>query len=99
MIKKEQEMIEALLNMAMTHTDIAIDNLEMNEYETVACHAADLKQVLNVLLDYVQHFNDNISYELKDLSKKLIDSYDDETIAYEIGQKLSCLANGNKYIG
>lgn len=99
MIKKEQEIIEGLLNMAMIHTDIAIDNLEMHEYETVAGHAADLKQVLNVLLDYVQHFNDNISYELKDLSKKLIDSYDDETIAYEIGQKLNCLANGNKYIG
>lgn len=95
MIEKEQAMIEGLLNMAMAHNDVAIDNLEMNEYETVACHLADLKQVLYVLLDYVQHFNDNIGYELKDLSAKLISSYDDETIAYEIGQKLNCLANGN----
>lgn len=99
MIEKERAMIEGLLNMAMAHTDVAIDNLEMNEYETVACHLADLKQALYVLLDYVQHFNDNIGYELKDLSAKLISSYDDETIAYEIGQKLSCLANGNRLIG
>lgn len=99
MIEKEQAMIERLVEMAMTHTDIAIDNLEMNEYDTVACHTADLKQVLYVLLDYVQHFTDNIGYELKDLSAKLISSYDDETIAYEVGQKLNCMASGNRYIG
>lgn len=99
MIKKEQEMIERLLDMAMVHEDMVSDNLQMGEYETAACHASDLKQVLYVLLDYVQHFTDNIGFELKDLSKELINNYDDETIAHEIGQKLNCLANGNKYIG
>jgi hypothetical protein len=63
------------------------------------CHARDAQAVCTVLLDYVQHFTDNIGFELKNLSHELINNYDDETIAHEIGQKLNCLANGTRYIG
>ena len=49
-------------------------------------------------LDYVQHFTDNTDFELKDLAQKLVDNYSRDSLAYEVGQKLNCMANGNRYI-
>lgn len=99
MIRTERETVERLLNMAMTHSDLVCDNLESQEYDVASSHAQDLKQVLYVLLDYVQHFTDNTDFELKDLAQKLVDNYDRDSLAYEVGQKLNCMANGNRYIG
>lgn len=56
MIKTEREIVEKLLNMAMTHSNSVCDSLESQEYDVASSHAQDLKQVLYVLLDYVQHF-------------------------------------------
>ena len=99
MIRTERETVERLLNMAMTHSDLVCDNLESQEYDVTSSHAQDLKQVLYVLLDYVQHFTDNTDFELKDLAQKLVDNYRRDSLEYEVGQKLNCMANGNRYIG
>lgn len=98
MIRKEQNMIENLVMMLDAHLQMVVDNLT-DEPGVAECHTRDAQAVCTVLLDYVQHFTDNIGLELKDLSHELINNYDGETIAHEIGQKLNYLANGNKYIG
>ena len=99
MIRTERETVERLLSMAMTHSDLVCDNLESQEYDAASSHAQDLKQVLYVLLDYVQHFTDNTEFELKNLAQKLVENYSGDSLAYEVGQKLNCMASGNRYIG
>lgn len=98
MIKKEQDMIENLVMMLDAHLQMVEDNLT-DEPGVAEGHTRDAQAVCTVLLDYVQHFTDNIGFELKNLSTELINNYDGETVAYEIGQKLNCLANGTRYIG
>lgn len=97
MIKKEQGMIENLVMMLDAHLQMVEDNM-FDEPAVSKCHTREAQAVCTVLLDYVQHFTDNIGLELKDLSAELINNYDDNRVI-EIGQKLNCLANGTAYIG